>query len=146
MPRWVEEGYESFAKRMPPECALTLSEVAAVKRRKGVAVEQIVEREGVEMRAALPRGARVVALDERGTQWTTRQLAKRLADWLQGGQDVALLIGGPDGLSSACLDAAHEQWSLSSLTLPHALVRIVVAEQIYRAWSVLRGHPYHRDG
>ncbi len=98
------------------------------------------------MRAAVPRGARVVALDERGAQWTTRQLAGRLESWLQGGQDVALLVGGPDGLSPGCRDGAHELWSLSPLTLPHALVRIVVAEQIYRAWSMLRGHPYHREG
>lgn len=146
MPHWVDQGYEAYAKRLPAECALRLFEVATAKRRKGVATDRLIEREGAEMRAALPRGARVVALDERGALWTTRQLSGKLAGWLRGGQDVALLIGGPDGLSPGCRDSAQELWSLSPLTLPHALVRIVVAEQIYRAWSLLRGHPYHREG
>lgn len=146
MPQWVNQGYEAYAKRLPAECALRLFEVAAAKRRKGVAADRLLEHEGAGMRAALPRGARVVALDERGTLWTTRQLSGKLAGWLQGGQDVALLVGGADGLSPVCRDSAQELWSLSPLTLPHALVRIVVAEQIYRAWSLLRGHPYHREG
>lgn len=144
-PRWVDEGYHSFAKRLPRECALTLCEVATARRSKAEGIARAVEREGASMRAAVPRGARVVALDERGKQWTTRQLSDKLAGWLQSGQDTALLIGGPDGLAGECRDAAQELWSLSSLTLPHALVRIMVAEQIYRAWSVLQRHPYHRE-
>lgn len=145
-PPWVVQGYQSFAKRLPPECALSLVQIATAKRGKGVPVQRAVEREGERMRAAVPRGARVVALDERGAQWTTGQLAHRLEEWLAGGQDMALLVGGPDGLAPPCRDCAHETWSLSSLTLPHALVRIIVAEQLYRAWSLLRGHPYHREG
>jgi len=103
-----------------------------------------MERECELLRAAIPRGAYVVAMDEHGQAWTTRQLAGKLADWLQGGQDVALLVGGPDGLSPACRESVHEQWSLSPLTLPHMLCRVLIAEQLYRAWSVLHGHPYHR--
>lgn len=145
MPSWVDEGYRAFAKRLPPQCGLSLVEIAAAKRHKGVTVERLADRESARMRAALPRGAYVVALDERGEQWTTRQLSQRLRGWLQNVQDLALLIGGPDGLSSSCRECAHETWSLSRLTLPHALVRVVVAEQMYRAWSTLQGHPYHRE-
>ena len=93
----------------------------------------------------LPKGARVIALDERGKAFTTRELAARLQGWLQDGRDLALLIGGPDGLAPACRTAADLDWSLSPLTLPHGLARILVAEQLYRAWTVLCGHPYHRD-
>lgn len=144
IPQWVEQGYREFARRLPPECVLSLVEIAAARRRKGVPVAGLLEQEGERMLARLPRGARVVALDERGGQWTTPQLARKLRTWLQGGQDVALLAGGADGLAPSCRSRAGEHWSLSPLTLPHALVRIVVAEQIYRAWTILQGHPYHR--
>jgi 23S rRNA (pseudouridine1915-N3)-methyltransferase len=97
------------------------------------------------MLAALPSGARVVALDEGGDPWRTRDLARRLEGWMRGGSDVALLVGGPDGLAPAVLERADERWCLSGLTLPHALVRVVVAESLYRAWSVLENHPYHRE-
>jgi 23S rRNA (pseudouridine1915-N3)-methyltransferase len=93
----------------------------------------------------VPQGAHVVALNETGNAWTTKTLAAKLERWMQGGASVALLVGGPDGLAPACLERAQEQWSLSALTLPHGLVRVVVAEALYRAWSLLEGHPYHRS-
>lgn len=144
LPAWVEQGYQEFARRLPVECRLQLTEVPAARRAKGAEVERLRAQEGERLLAALPRNACVVALDVRGAAWSTEQLAARLADWLQGGRDVALLAGGPDGLAPACLERADARWSLSALTLPHALVRIVVAEQIYRAWTVYKGHPYHR--
>jgi 23S rRNA (pseudouridine1915-N3)-methyltransferase len=144
VPGWVGQGYEDFARRLPPECRLLLTEVAAPRRSKGAEVARLRALEGERLLAALPRGACTVALDVRGAAWDTAQLAARLADWMQAGRDVALLVGGPDGLAPACLQRADAVWSLSALTLPHALVRIVVAEQIYRAWTVYKGHPYHR--
>ena len=96
------------------------------------------------MLAAVPPGATVIALDVRGKAWCTEGLATRLQEWLQGGRDIALLVGGPDGLADACLQRADLRWSLSALTLPHALVRVLLAEQLYRAWTVIKGHPYHR--
>ena len=143
-PQWVDEGYRAFAKRLPPECALELIEVDTPKRRKSGGVERLMEQECDELRAAVPRGAHVVAMDEGGRTWNTRQMADKLQDWMHGGRDIALLVGGPDGLSPACRDDAHERWSLSPLTLPHMLCRVIIAEQLYRAWSVLHGHPYHR--
>jgi 23S rRNA (pseudouridine1915-N3)-methyltransferase len=144
-PAWVDAGYRDFARRLPPECALRLVEIAAGRRARGADIARLKEAEGERLLAAVPAGARVVALDVGGEQWDTRRLSLRLDRWLHEGRDVALLVGGPDGLSRACLEAADPVWSLSPLTLPHALVRIVVAEQLYRAWSLLRGHPYHRD-
>jgi 23S rRNA (pseudouridine1915-N3)-methyltransferase len=145
VPAWVDAGYRDFARRLPPECSLQLTEIAAGRRSKGSDIARVIEAEGEKLLAAVPAGARVVALDVAGEQWDTRQLSLRLDRWLHEGRDVALLVGGPDGLSRACLEAAEPVWSLSPLTLPHALVRIVIAEQLYRAWSLLRGHPYHRD-
>jgi 23S rRNA (pseudouridine1915-N3)-methyltransferase len=142
---WVEQGYREFARRLPPECALRLTEVPTGKRGKNADIARLVEREGERLLAAVPAGALVIALDVRASAWNTAQLAGRLAQWMQDGRDVALLVGGPDGLAPACLERAELRWSLSPLTLPHALVRVIVAEQIYRAWSICRGHPYHRD-
>lgn len=142
---WVEQGYREFARRLPPECALRLTEVPAGRRSKNADIARLVEREGERLLAAVPAGALAIALDVRGVSWSTAQLAGRLAQWLQDGRDVALLVGGPDGLAPACLERAELRWSLSPLTLPHALVRVIVAEQIYRAWSICRGHPYHRE-
>lgn len=142
---WVEQGYREFARRLPPECALRLTEVPAGRRSKNADIARLVEREGERLLAAVPAGALAIALDVRGVSWSTAQLAGRLEQWLQDGRDVALLVGGPDGLAPACLERAELRWSLSPLTLPHALVRVIVAEQIYRAWSICRGHPYHRE-
>lgn len=145
MPEWVQTGYREYARRLPPECPLDLCEIAPGTRGRGADAARAVQTEGDRMLRALPGGARVLALDERGTAWRTRELAQQLSGWMRDGQDIALLAGGPDGLAPACLARAQQRWSLSPLTLPHALVRIVVAEQLYRAWSVLAGHPYHRE-
>jgi 23S rRNA (pseudouridine1915-N3)-methyltransferase len=141
---WVQQGYAEFAKRLPAECALELIEIPAGKRGKSADIKRIVREEGEKMLAALPKGVHVVALDAGGRQWSTEELAGQLNDWLLQGRDIALLVGGPEGLSDACKNRAQATWSLSKLTLPHPLVRIVVAEQIYRAWSILKNHPYHR--
>ncbi len=144
MPEWVGTGYHDFAARLPPECRLELVEIAAGKRGKNADVARITRDEGERMLAAVPKDARVIALDVGGRASSTEQLAAELQTWLQDGRDVALLIGGPEGLAPACRERAQQRWSLSPLTLPHMLVRIVVAEGLYRAWSVLQGHPYHR--
>ena len=144
MPEWVNMGYGEFAGRMPPECRLHLIEIPLPKRAKGLDTARWVEQEGARMLAAIPKDCLVWALDVAGKEWSTEELAKELAQWLQDGRDVALLVGGPDGLAPACLERAERRWSLSRLTLPHMVVRIVAAEQLYRAWTVLQGHPYHR--
>ncbi|HEB57933.1 MAG TPA: 23S rRNA (pseudouridine(1915)-N(3))-methyltransferase RlmH [Gammaproteobacteria bacterium] len=145
MPAWVSAGYEDYARRLPAECRLHLREVPLARRHKSSKLDRLREEEGRALLAAVPRGALVIALEVGGQAWTTPQLADHLADWMQGGRDVALLVGGPDGLAPACLAAAERRWSLSPLTLPHPLVRLVVAEQIYRAHCILRNHPYHRE-
>lgn len=145
MPRWVDEGYTEYAVRLPPECALRLVEIPTGRRGKGADIERLVRQEGDRMLSTVPRDAVVWALDERGQSWSSRELADHLAIWLREGRDLALLVGGPEGLASTCRTRAHGLWSLSRLTLPHPLVRVVVAEQLYRAWTLLTGHPYHRD-
>jgi len=144
MPRWVEQGFDDYARRMPAECRLALREIPLGRRGKGADTARARRAEGERMLAALPQGARAVALDERGRQWSSPELARGLSQWLQQGRDVALLVGGPDGLDPAVAARAESTWSLSRLTLPHALVRVVVAEQLYRAWTILARHPYHR--
>lgn len=145
MPGWVVDGYQEFTKRLPAECKLKLVEITPGRRSKSADVKRAIQDESSKMLAAIPKNAKVVALDERGKAWTTRQLATQLEGWMSAGCDIALLVGGPDGLSDECRNRAEQQWSLSPLTLPHALVRVVLAEQVYRAWSVMKGHPYHRD-
>lgn len=145
MPSWVVEGYLAYANRLPRECSLELTEVPLSKRHKSLSPEQARRKEGQAMLAALPKVCTVVALDVRGSSWGTEALAGRLRDWMSSGRDVALLVGGPDGLSSSCLDRADQRWSLSALTYPHSLVRIILAEQLYRAWTLTTGHPYHRS-
>ena len=144
MPAWVTQGYEEFAKRLPHECALQLVEIAAQKRGKNVDVQQVLHKEGDKILAAVPKGARVLALEVLGKAWSTQELAHELDIWLHGGSDVALLVGGPEGLDARCVERASQRWSLSRLTLPHPLVRVVLAEQLYRAWTILKNHPYHR--
>ncbi len=144
MPRWVEEGYQEYARRLPGECALKLVEIAPGHRGKGADLARAIRGEGERMLKAIPRNCYVVALDVRGRSWSTGQVSGKLEEWLAGGCDVALLVGGPEGLADSCLERADSCWSLSTLTLPHPLVRVVVAEQLYRAWSILRNHPYHR--
>ncbi len=144
MPGWVQQGYAEYARRLPPECRLRLVEIPAGKRSRGADIMRLLRQEGERMRAAIPRQALVVALEVGGRPWDTPQLAGNLNGWLEEGRDVALLVGGPEGLAPECVSCADTSWSLSPLTLPHPLVRIVVAEQLYRAWSILRHHPYHR--
>ena len=141
---WQRDGYLQYARRMPPELALELHEIAPSKRTRRMPAERGLDDEARRLLAAVPGGARVVALDEHGAAWTTRELADRMERWMQDGRALALLVGGADGLAPACIDAAEHRWSLSSLTLPHGLARIVVAEQLYRASTILRRHPYHR--
>lgn len=144
MPDWVRQGYDEYAKRLPRECDLVLKEIVPGKRGKNSDVARIVKEEGDRMLAAIPQGAHVVTLDIPGKPWTTPDLAQAMKRWLESGQNIALLVGGPEGLSDAAKQMARESWSLSKLTFPHPLVRIIVAEQIYRAWSILHNHPYHR--
>ena len=144
MAGWVEQGYAEYARRLPGDCALQLLEIPAGKRGKGADIARITQQEGEKMLAAVPKGARIVTLEVTGRAWTTEALATELDVWLHDGRDVALLVGGPEGLSAECVARAEQRWSLSNLTLPHPLVRIVVAEQLYRAWSILQNHPYHR--
>ena len=144
VPDWAQTAYDDYAKRFPPELKIELKAVKTEPRgSKTLETLYAAERERIE--AAIPRGTRVVALDERGTNLTTKALAERLRGWQLGGDDVALVIGGPDGLDPRIKDTADETMRLSSLTLPHALVRVILAEALYRAASVLKGHPYHRD-
>lgn len=145
MPKWVQEGYAEYAKRLPKSCALNLIELPMAQRGKTSSVEQNKQDEAKRIISAIPKGARLIVLDEHGQQPTTLALSKRLDDWLAGGQDVALVVGGPDGLDAAIINQADWCWSLSALTLPHPLVRVLIAEQVYRAWSVLQNHPYHRE-
>lgn len=144
MPAWVEAGYAEYARRLPRECALRLVEIPPGKRGRNADVARILRDEGERMRAAIPRDCQVIALEVGGKAWSTPQLADNLRVWMAGGRDVALLVGGPEGLDDACRACADQLWSLSALTLPHPLVRIVAAEALYRAWSVTAGHPYHR--
>ncbi len=144
MPAWVVAGYEEYARRMPRECELKLREIPPAKRGKNADIDRAIAEEGQKMLAAIPAGDRVVALDLSGGEWSTPQLAQTLSHWLADGRNVSLLVGGPDGLAPSCLALADERWRLSALTFPHPLVRIVLAEQLYRAWGILHNHPYHR--
>jgi 23S rRNA (pseudouridine1915-N3)-methyltransferase len=143
MPDWVEAGYADYARRLPRELALELVEIPVAARGKNADIARLREAEGEKLLRAAA-GSRVIALDEHGDTLDTAGWAKGIKQWMQEGRDVSLLVGGPDGLAPACLAAASARWSLSRLTFPHALVRVLVAEQLYRAWSLLQGHPYHR--
>jgi 23S rRNA (pseudouridine1915-N3)-methyltransferase len=141
---WAQAAWDDYAKRFPPELRLELKAVKTEPRgSKTVQTLLAAERERIE--AAIPKGARIVALDERGTPLTTMALAARLKEWPLENDAIALVIGGPDGLDPAFRQAAHERIRLSDLTLPHAMVRVLLAEQLYRAWSINAGHPYHRE-
>ena len=145
MPSWVDEGYRDYARRLRGGWSLDLFEIPIARRGARSPTPRIVKEEGDRLLAALPARANVVALDEKGIALSSAGLAQRLAKWQENGLPLALMIGGPDGLSARCLERAELRWSLSPLTLPHALVRVMVAEQIYRAWSILQRHPYHRE-
>ena len=143
-PRWVADGYGEYAKRLSHWLPLELVEIEPGLRGKGRDAARAMSDEGVRVLAAVPRGALVVSLDGRGKAWSSEQLGQRLEHWRQQGRDLAFLVGGPEGHSSEVIAAAGESWSLGPLTLPHMLVRLVLAEQLYRAASLLANHPYHR--
>ena len=144
MPAWVDAGFAEYARRMPPEMRLELREVKPEARAGNRTAASVMAVEAERIRAVLPRRARLVVLDERGRDLTTMQLATQLEEWRGGGEDVALVIGGADGLDPALKQSASLLLRLSSLTLPHGLARVLLAEQLYRAWSILQQHPYHR--
>ncbi len=144
MPAWVTEGYNEYAKRLARDLPLQLVEISTKLRGRSNDIERVVADEGALMCAAIPKSAQVVALDGRGKQYSSEQLAQQLERWRMHGGDLALLIGGPEGLAPAALERAEQRWSLGPATLPHPLVRILVAEQLYRATSLLNNHPYHR--
>jgi 23S rRNA (pseudouridine1915-N3)-methyltransferase len=143
MPAWVAAGYDEYAKRLPRDCALELVELKPEPRDRGKTVPQILAAEAARIHAAAG-DCRIVALDERGQSWTTRQLADNLQQWRVGGARVAFVIGSADGLDPGLVKTAAARLALSAMTLPHGLVRVLVAEQLYRAVSLLSGHPYHR--
>jgi 23S rRNA (pseudouridine1915-N3)-methyltransferase len=144
MPAWADDAFDDFARRMPAELRLELKAVKA-EPRDGKSAAQLLAAEAARIDAAIPRGARRIALDEHGGRLTSAQLAARVLAWQGEGRDAALIVGGPDGLDPALKARCDEAIRLSDLTLPHALVRVVVAEALYRAWSINAGHPYHRD-
>ncbi|GAA0720638.1 23S rRNA (pseudouridine(1915)-N(3))-methyltransferase RlmH [Dokdonella soli] len=144
MPAWVAEGFAEYRKRLSRELPLDLVEIPLGARGKGRDPARAITDEGGAVLATLPKDAHVVALDGRGKPWSSEQLAEQLAAWRMSGRDLAILIGGPDGHAAEVLARADQRWSLGPLTLPHMLVRLVVAEQLYRAMSIIGGHPYHR--
>ncbi|RMF17955.1 MAG: 23S rRNA (pseudouridine(1915)-N(3))-methyltransferase RlmH [Gammaproteobacteria bacterium] len=144
MPAWVETGFAEYRKRMPRDMALELEEVPVARRARNASPEKLCAEEGQRLLARLKPSDYVIALDVRGKSHSTETLSRWMADWRMQGRDVALLVGGPDGLSPEVLGRADARWSLSELTLPHPLVRVVLAEQLYRAWTLMSGHPYHR--
>jgi len=144
MPHWVEEGFKEYAKRFTPACTLELIEIPAEKRTKNSDIKRLIEREGEKLLSAIKPAHCVIALEVTGKSWSTPMLAEQLKKWQLNGRNIDILIGGPDGLSPLVSKKAELKWSLSPLTLPHPLVRILVAEQLYRAFSILQNHPYHR--
>jgi 23S rRNA (pseudouridine1915-N3)-methyltransferase len=136
MPDWVTTVTQDYLKRMPADCSIEIKEIKP---------DLNPAKEGVKITAAIPKGARVIALDERGKDQTTQHLANQLAEWRQDGLDIAFLIGGADGLDAQLKANASSIWRLSSMTLPHAMARVILVEQLYRAWTILQGHPYHRE-
>lgn len=144
MPAWVEQGYQEYARRMPIDCSLELIEISPGHRGKNASIEKAMQQEADALRKAIRPQDHVVALAVEGKPWSTEQLSLELEGWRMQGGDVALLIGGPDGMTPEIMNLARQRWSLSNLTLPHPLVRVLMAEQLYRAWTILQGHPYHK--
>ena len=144
MPDWVESGCQEYLKRLPPELNVEIIELSLGQRGKGADINRAIQREGEAMLKAIGDHDHVIALDVLGKPWSTEQLARKLQEWQLSGDNFSLLIGGPDGLAPECLKRANSKWSLSPLTLPHPLVRILLSEQIYRAHTINVGHPYHR--
>jgi 23S rRNA (pseudouridine1915-N3)-methyltransferase len=144
MPAWIETGFQEYAKRMPPECKLVLKEIKPIDRASNKNAEAVMAQERTRIEAVLPKGGRMIALDERGQDLTTMQMSQLLSQWQQQGGDVTFVIGGADGLDADLKKNADMLIRISNLTLPHGLVRVLLAEQLYRAWSITQNHPYHR--
>ncbi len=144
MPAWIESGFSEYAKRMPPDCRIVLKEIKPVERSGSKTAETAMALERSKIEAAVPKGARIIALDERGKDLTSVQLSQLLKQWQQDGGDVTFVIGGADGLDPEFKKNADMLIRISSLTLPHGMVRVMLAEQLYRAWSITQNHPYHR--
>lgn len=144
MPDWVSSAYQEYAKRLSNDLPLELVEIPAGKRSKNAAIDKLLMQEGKQSLAATGKNDRIIALDVKGKRLSTEAMAQHLANFQQEGRHLSLLIGGPEGLAPICRETAELSWSLSDLTLPHPLVRVLIAEQIYRCWTLLKGHPYHK--
>ena len=144
MPGWVNDAWHEYARRMPPGLSLSLREIALSKRGKNADTKRLTATESQALIESMTDRARVIALDVKGQSWSTEQLAQKLEEWMGDGRDVGFMIGGPDGIAPEVLQRADTRWSLGPLTLPHPLVRVVLAEQLYRAWTITQNHPYHR--
>ena len=144
MPAWVQQGYDEYAKRLNKDCVLNLIEVDAAKRGKTSSAEKYKSEEAKKIICALPKGSYLISLDVKGKKLSTETLSTKLDSWMHLGRDVSIIVGGPDGIEESLLQQSNEKISLSELTFPHPLVRVILAEQIYRAWSLLNNHPYHR--
>lgn len=144
MPKWVEVGVTEYTKRLPAEFNLLIKEVPLAKRSKSYNIEKCINKEAESILAKVNKNDHLVAMEVSGTKFDSPALAKRIGQLRDQGRNISLMVGGPDGLARSCLEQADEQWSLSALTLPHTLVRIILAEQLYRVWSLLIQHPYHR--
>lgn len=145
MPDWINSGYAEFNKRMPPERQINLIEINQSVRNKTTPTEKNIKEEGERIQSAIPSNSRLIVLDEKGKNFSSVELSKKMESWLPMGQDISIVIGGADGIDPSIKQQADEKWSLSPFTLPHTLVRVVIAEQLYRAWSILQRHPYHRE-
>ena len=145
MPEWVNAGFSEFSKRMPPELQINLIEITPSVRNKATPIEKNIKEEGEHIQSVISASSRLIILDEKGKNFSSIELSKKMEAWLPLGQDISLIIGGADGLDDRIKQSADETWSLSSFTLPHALVRVLIAEQLYRGWSILKKHPYHRQ-
>lgn len=144
MPRWVNEAWTEYARRMPPGISMALREIPLGKRGKNADIQRLKMLESQALYAAMPNRARIIALDIGGRAWSTQELAANFEQWLAEGRDVGFMLGGPDGIAGEIVQQADNRWSLGPLTLPHPLVRVILAEQLYRAWTITRNHPYHR--
>jgi 23S rRNA (pseudouridine1915-N3)-methyltransferase len=145
MPSWVNTAWSEYARRFPRGFSLELNEIPAQKRNRNANIDAIKQKESQALLAACSSSSLKIALHEGGKQWSTRELSENMKQWMQAGRDIDFLVGGPDGLTKECLASAEIKWSLGRLTLPHPLVRVLLAEQLYRAWSLTQNHPYHRD-
>jgi 23S rRNA (pseudouridine1915-N3)-methyltransferase len=145
MPDWVAHGWNEYAKRFPRSMELELKELPLGHRGRSYKPEQLRSSESAALLSAVPNSNYIIALDGKGQQWSTQELAGQMQHWMQQGRDVSFLVGGPDGFDPISLKRADACWSLGKLTLPHMLVRVILAEQLYRAWSVTQNHPYHRE-